>query len=80
MRKSKAISKFDTGIQVRIKRFNETFFVVCDEFETVQTLKGRFLIILNQIGFKMDKQEEDLTADDIRLNLKKRVSNTTISC
>ena len=60
---------------MRIKRFNDTFFVVCDEFETVQTLKGRFLAILDQIGFKMDKQEEDLTVDDIRFNLKKRVSN-----
>ena len=67
---------YDTAIQVRIKRMNETLFVVCDEFESIAVLKGRYLNYLNQIGFKMDKQEEDLTIDDIRLNLKKRVSFT----
>ena len=26
---------FDTAIHVRIKRFDETFFILCDEYETV---------------------------------------------
>ena len=68
---------FDTAIHVRIKRFDETFFILCDEYETVQTLKGRILHVLNQINFKMPKQEEDLTPDDLRLTMKKRVSLIT---
>ena len=46
-------SKFDTAIHVRVKRFDTTFFIVCDEYETVQTLKGRCLDILNQLNFRM---------------------------
>ena len=68
---------YDTAIHVRIKRFDETFFILCDEYETVQTLKGRLLHVLNQINFKMPKQEEDLTRDDLRLTMKKRVSLIT---
>ena len=67
-------SKFDTAIHVRVKRYDTTFFIICDEYETVQTLKGRCLDILNQLNFKMKGQEEDLTVDDLRLHLKKRVS------
>ena len=71
---------YDTAIYVRIRRFDETFFILCDEYETVQTLKGRILAILNQIGFKMPKQEEDLTVDDLRLHLKKRVLDGESTC
>ena len=63
---------------MRIKRNNETFFILCNEYETIQTLKGRLLDVLNQLGFKMPKQEEDLTVDDIRLTLKNRVSYISI--
>ena len=70
----KQVNIFDTAIHVRVKRFDETFFILCDEYETVQTLKGRVLHVLMQIGFKMPKQEEALTPDDLRLCLKKRVS------
>ena len=59
---------------MRIKRFDQTFFIICDEFEPVKVLKARFLAVLNQIGFKVEKAEEDLTVDDIRFNIKKRVS------
>ena len=78
MRKQKQTSIYDTAIQVRIKREKQTFFVCCDEYETIMTLKGRFLVILNQIGFEMEKQEEPLEPKDIRFCLKKRVSNYLI--
>lgn len=35
MLKKKAKNVYDTAIQVRIKRYDQTFFVVCDEFELV---------------------------------------------
>ena len=43
----KQTSPFDSAIHVRIKRFEETFFILCDEYETVQTLKSRLLHVLN---------------------------------
>ena len=61
---------------MRIKRFDETHFILCDEYETVETLKGRLLLILNQIGYTIPKLEEDLSVDHIRLTLKNRVSYT----
>ena len=65
-----------TAIYVRIKRFNETHFVLADEYETVDKLKGRLLAALEQIGFKLDpRAEEPLTIEDIRLCNKKRVSS-----
>ena len=68
-------NKFDSAINVRVKRFSETYFITCDEFEKVATLKARILVLLDQIEFKMPKQEEPLTVDDLRLTIKKRVSN-----
>ena len=38
-------SPFDTTIYVRVKRFQQTFFVVCDEFEEVAGFKARLLDI-----------------------------------
>ena len=35
-----------TAICVRVKRFEETYYVLCDEYETVESLKNRLLIIL----------------------------------
>ena len=32
-----------TAIYVRIKRFNETHFVLCDEYESVDKMKSRLL-------------------------------------
>ena len=51
----KQVNKYDTAIHVRIRRFEETFFILCDEYETVHTLKTRILVVLNQIGFKLPK-------------------------
>ena len=53
--KPKSDNKFDTAIAVRIKRFDETFFIMCDEYEKVSTLKMRVLALLDQIGFQMPK-------------------------
>ena len=71
---------YDTAITVMVKRFDKTFCIVCDEYETVQQLKGRMLSILNQIGFKMPKQEEDLTVDDLRFTIKNRTLDPESSC
>ena len=35
-----------TAIYVRIKRYNETHFIICDEYETVDKLVGRLLMEL----------------------------------
>lgn len=63
-----------TAIHVRIKRFDETYFILCDEYETVESLKGRFLSVLERLKFSLPKQEEPLTIDDIRFCIKNRVS------
>ena len=64
-----------TAIYVRVKRFTETHFILVDEYETVDALKGRLLGALEQIGFKLDPRgEEPMTIEDIRLFNKRRVS------
>jgi len=35
-----------TAIYIRVKRFEETYFILCDEYETVESLKGRLLVVL----------------------------------
>jgi hypothetical protein len=35
-----------TAIHVRIKRFAETYFLLCDEYETIESLKARLLVVL----------------------------------
>jgi hypothetical protein len=35
--------KATTAIYVQVKRFDETYFVLCDENESVELLKGRVL-------------------------------------
>ena len=67
--------KATTSIYVQVKRYAETYFVLCDEDDTVETLKGRILVQLNQCGItRLERAEEDITKDDIKLWLKKRVS------
>jgi len=63
-----------TTITVRVKRFQETYFILCDEYETVENLKGRMLAVFNKIGFTLPKAEEPLSTDDIRFSIKNRVS------
>ena len=64
-----------TAIHIRIKRYSDTYFILCDEYETVESLKSRLLLVLDKIGFKIPKMEEPLSCDDIRLTLKNRVSD-----
>lgn len=35
-----------TAIQVRIKRYDETYFILCDEYETIEGIKQRLLAML----------------------------------
>lgn len=63
-----------TAIHIRIKRHTETYFILCDEYETVESLKGRLLLVLDKLKFTVPKLEEPLCTDDIRLCLKNRVS------
>jgi len=35
-----------SAIHIRIKRFDETYFLLCDEYETVESLKNRLIIVL----------------------------------
>jgi len=67
-------NRANTAICIRVKRFAETYFVLCDEYETVENLKGRMLSIFNKIGFTLPKAEEPLSTDDIRFCIKNRVS------
>jgi len=63
-----------TAIHIRVKRQNDTFFLLCDEYETVESLKNRLLLVLGKMGMQLPKQEEPFCVDDIRLWLKNRVS------
>ena len=70
-----------TAIYVRIKRYQETHFILVDEYETVDALKGRLLNALEVIGFKLDPRgEEQMTIEDIKLYNKRRVSVHNCSC
>ena len=35
-----------TVIYIQVKRFAETYFILCDEYDVVETLKGRILGML----------------------------------
>ena len=63
---------FDTAIYVRVKRINDTFFVLCDEYEDVAAFKGRVLDYFIQTNAV--KLHEEFSVDDIRLTIKNRVS------
>ena len=40
-----------TCIYLQIKRGNETYFVLCDEYDPVESLASRILNVLEQTGF-----------------------------
>ena len=40
-------NKYDTAITVLVQRMDQTFFVLCDEYESVYALAGRMLPILD---------------------------------
>ena len=64
-----------TAIYIRLKRGDDTWFVLCDEYETVESLMNRILIVLAKVGLQLPKQEEPFTIDDLRLWIRNRVSN-----
>ena len=55
-----------------MKRFDDTFFVLCDEFEEIAAFKGRLVDMFQQTGAV--KVWEEFSADDIKLYLRNRVS------
>ena len=75
-----ATTRATTAIHVRVRRFDpiekmfQTYFLLCDEYELVETLKARVLILMKELKFTLKGQEEELCTDDIRLNLEMRVS------
>ena len=77
---AKARNAFDTAITVRVKRYDLTYFILCDEYESVDTLRGRFLNILLSQGFKMPKQEEELVAEDLLFAIKNRKLDCDSTC
>jgi hypothetical protein len=64
-----------TAIYIRVKRLDDTFFLLCDEYETVESLENRMLLVLLKMKLQLPKQEEPFIVDDIRLYIKNRVSN-----
>jgi hypothetical protein len=66
------LNPYDTAITVRVKRFDDTFFILCDEYEEMAAFKGRLVDIFAQTGAV--KMDENFSADDIRLYLRNRVS------
>ncbi len=66
---------FDTAIQVRVKRKNQTFFILVDEYDDMVVLKSNLVSAFTQI--ELVKQEEPLAVEDIRLCLRNRVSEQT---
>ena len=63
-----------TCIYIQIKRLTDTYFILCDEYDPVESLKSRILNVLDQSGFRLERLEEPMTTDDFKLCLKKRVS------
>ena len=73
-----AKNPYDTAIFVRVKRFNDTFFILCDEYEDVGAFKARILEYFRQT--QAVKLHDEFTIDDIRLTIKNRVLENTSTC
>ncbi len=72
---------FDTCIYVRVKRHNDTFFVLCDEYEEVGAFKGRIMDYLQQTGaVKAPLMHDEFSIDDIRLTIKNRILENSATC
>ena len=68
--------RLTTAIQVRIKRHSETYFILCDEYEDVEQLINRLLVVFHKLDYRQENQEEPMQLEDVRLALKNRVSYT----
>ncbi|CDW87793.1 UNKNOWN [Stylonychia lemnae] len=69
---------FDTCIYVRVKRHQQTFFVLCDEFEEVAAFKGRILDMFTQTNAV--KLSDDFSVDDIKLFIRNRILENSATC
>ena len=67
-------------IYVRVKRYNSTYFVLCDEYEEVGAFKNRLVNLFDQHPISELKFDQEMTADDIRLCLKNRILESGASC
>ena len=44
--------RLTNAIQVRIKRYDETYFILCDEFEDVEHLINRLLDVFHKLDYR----------------------------
>ena len=49
------VERATTSIYIRIKRFTETYFLLCDEYETIESLKNRLIVVLQRMKFELPK-------------------------
>ena len=52
--------RLTNAIQVRIKRQSDTYFILCDEFEEVETLINRLIDVFAKLDYRQEKQEEPI--------------------
>ena len=62
-----------TCIYVQVRRLENTYFILCDEYDMVESLKSRMLNMLAETGFQWGG-EDAITTEDIKLSLQRRVS------
>eukprot|EP00347_Sterkiella_histriomuscorum_P001832 403370507 len=72
------MNPYDTAVYVRVKRRDQTFFVLCDEFEEVAAFKGRLIDIFQQTNAV--KVGDDFSTDDIRLYIRNRLLENSATC
>ena len=65
-----------TCIYVQVRRLQDTYFILCDEYDLVESVKSRCLAVLEQTGFEW-AGEEPITTEDIKLSLQRRVSGSS---
>ena len=63
-----------TAIYVQVKRVNSSFFILVDEYETIESLKKRLLDVLIKAKLTMKGYDQPFTIDDLCLNEQNRVS------
>lgn len=63
-----------TAMYVQIKRGMSSFFVLVDEYETVEALKQRLLDFLIKSKIAVKGYDQPFTIEDFHLNFQNRVS------
>ena len=65
---------------VRIKRFNKTYFVICDEYDGVNVLKAKLSHVLAQQGIVNPIESLPYKNEELKLTLKNRVLEEGSTC